>query len=136
MKEQSVEDHLRERAKEHHVLCEKHVSPGRRGAPDDLLTWPFGEMDLVETKAPLKKARDEQVRDHKRRAERGVPVYLLDTKAKIDDYFEHRKVQNRPKHLFSVPVTEPTFMVSYAWGKAPRARCGCGCEDAPGPICS
>ena len=58
----------------------------RRGPPDYLVTWDVLGMDLVETKAPGKIPRPEQLRDHKRRAALGVVVLVLDTKAKIDRY--------------------------------------------------
>lgn len=94
MREVRVEDHLREQVALHGGLCEKHTSPGRRGPPDDLITWPWGEMDLVETKRP-KDGRLSKLQelDHKERAKRGVPVYLLDTKAKVDRYVRIRCAQ-------------------------------------------
>lgn len=92
MRESVVEAHLRRRVVAVGGLCEKHVSPGQRGVPDRLITWPWGAMDLVETKAPGKKPRPDQVRDHKRRAIRGYVVPVLDTKAKVDAWVE-RKVK-------------------------------------------
>lgn len=112
MREKKVETYLVEQVEAAGGLCEKHVSPGRRGVPDRLATWPValgwnydrGFVDLVETKRPGGEARDEQVRDHKRRAARGVPVYLIDTKAKVDEYVRHR-IEGRPApHLYSVPL--------------------------------
>jgi hypothetical protein len=77
--------------------------------PDDLVTWPWGEMDLVETKSPDGDgAEPHQVRDHKRRAARRVPVYLIDTKDKVDDYVVARVIgRYHPEHLFSVPLPFP-----------------------------
>jgi len=43
-------------------------------------------MELVETKAPGKKPRADQVRDHERRAKLGIVVRVIDTKAKVDNY--------------------------------------------------
>jgi hypothetical protein len=91
MKESKVETYLTEQVESVGGLCEKHVSPGRRAAPDRLITWPSGTMELVETKAPRKKPREEQVRDHERRARRRVKVYVIDTLAKVQAYMhEHR----------------------------------------------
>lgn len=106
MKEDKVEEHLRKLVEEAGGICEKHTSPGRIGVPDRLVTWPWGEMDLVETKAPGKGARTTQITDHKERAKRGVPVYLLDTKRKVDEYVWTRCCMGHPlaKGLFSVPL--------------------------------
>ena len=102
-RETPIEDYLREQVTLAGGLCEKHVSPGRRGAPDDLVTWPW-TMDLVECKAPDVGAAPSQIRDHKRRAALGVPVYLLDTKHKIDLYVVERRRGARAAYLFSVPL--------------------------------
>lgn len=104
MKEEKVEEHLRKLVEEAGGICEKHTAPGRIGVPDRLVTWPWGDMDLVETKAPTKKARTTQITDHKERAKRRVPVYLLDTKAKVDDWVASRRLLRTPYHLFSVPL--------------------------------
>jgi hypothetical protein len=67
-------------------LCEKHTAPAQRAVPDRLITWPWGSMDLVETKATGKKARADQLRDHARRARRGVSVAVLNSMEKVDAY--------------------------------------------------
>jgi len=103
-RETPIENYLREQVAAHGGMVEKHTSPGRRKVPDDLVTWPLGLMDLVECKAPDVGADDGQIRDHKRRAALGVPVYLLDTKAKIDVYIIERSRGFTPDYLFSVPL--------------------------------
>jgi hypothetical protein len=103
MLEAKVEDYLVEQCELHGALCEKHVSPGRRGPPDRLVTLPWAAMDLVETKRPGGRARVDQVKDHERRAKRGVPVYLLDTFGKVDVYVNSRVKNGRHvPRLFSV----------------------------------
>ncbi len=92
MLEVDVEDHLRTRVDEVGGLCEKHVSPGRIGVPDDLITWPDGVMQLVETKRPKGPVRSAQVRDHQRRLRYGVRVRLIYTKAQVDEYIEAERV--------------------------------------------
>lgn len=67
-------------------MCEKFTSPGRRHVPDRLVTWPGGVMELVELKAPGKKPRPGQARDHFRRWLRGVSVIVLDSIAQVDNY--------------------------------------------------
>lgn len=104
MKESKVENHLRKKTAEVRALCEKHVSPGRRGPPDDLVTWAWGEMDLVETKCPGGKRAPWQTRDHKERAARGVPVYLLDTIEKVDRYVFERVAGCKCEWAYSVPL--------------------------------
>jgi hypothetical protein len=105
MLESAVEKYLKERVEAiPNCYCEKHVAPGRRGVPDRLVTWHFGQMDLVETKKPDAKAREEQIRDHRRRAKAGVPVYLLDTKLKVGEYVAWRRCGLSPAHLRSVPL--------------------------------
>ncbi len=86
MRESVVETYLREQVEALGGICEKHVSPGRRGVPDRIVTLPYGLGPyFVETKAPGKTAEPHQVRDHVRRAKLGHPVRLLDTKEKVDD---------------------------------------------------
>lgn len=84
MRETVVENYLTDCVESRGGLCEKHVSPGLNGVPDRLITWPDGVMRLVETKAPRKTARGNQLRDHARRAKRNVIVPVLDTIQKVD----------------------------------------------------
>jgi len=86
MRERNVEDFLKEQVEKFGGMCEKHVSPGRVGVPDELVTWPGGIMHLIETKAPKKGPRSSQQRDHARRAELGVEVYVLNTKLAVTRY--------------------------------------------------
>ena len=88
MKESAIERYLRERVEALGGLCEKFTSPGRRGAPDRLVTWPDGRMDLVEMKAPRGRLSFAQNHDHARRAERGVRVYVLYSKTDVDRYLD------------------------------------------------
>lgn len=104
MKELAVENRLRLKVAEAGGLCEKHVSPGRRGPPDDLVTWPWSEMDLVETKCPGGKRKPWQTRDHQERARCGIPVYLLDTIEKVDRYAFERIAGCKCEWAYSVPL--------------------------------
>lgn len=89
MRESNIEKYLRELVEARGGLCEKHVSPGRRGVPDRLITW-AGTMDLVELKAPGKKPRTEQERDHVMRRRRGILVWVLDSKEAVEAYVNER----------------------------------------------
>lgn len=73
-------------------ICEKHVSPGRRGVPDRLITWPWASMDLVETKSPdSPELRVTQERDH---AKRSVYVWKLYDKVQVARFVYNRCAQN------------------------------------------
>ena len=69
------------------ALCEKHVSPGRRGVPDRLISF-RGFMFLVETKAPRGKLAVAQRRDHELRARCGIRVFCLYTIEQVDGFIE------------------------------------------------
>lgn len=88
MRESEVEKYLVECVEALGGLCEKHVSPGLRGVPDRLVTWPNGAMHLVEVKAQtgFGKVMPWQKRDHERRAKRNVFVYVLHTTELVDQY--------------------------------------------------
>ena len=75
-------------------ICEKHVSPGRRGAPDRLITWPWGTMDLAETKAPEGRLSESQKRDHARRP---VHVWRLWSKEQVAVFVWNRCEENYTK---------------------------------------
>lgn len=70
-------------------------------APDQLVIWPRvagrttkryeAEMHMVETKAPLKKPRPAQTREHNRLRALGVTVLVLDTKDMVDIYVENNR---------------------------------------------
>lgn len=91
IREKKVENRLRSLAKKHQDICmlEKHESPGRRGVPDDLITWgyPLCLMELIETKAPKGERKKHQTRDHEKRARLGIKVHTLYTVEEIDAYF-------------------------------------------------
>lgn len=102
MKEITVEQYLKRESEAAGADCDKHVSPGKRGEPDRLMGWPSGSyfagtpttigfLELVETKAPGKTPRKEQLRNHNRRAQKGIRVLLIDTKEKVDQYVKARR---------------------------------------------
>lgn len=106
MKESAVEDYLVEQCEKYGALCPKVVWPGRRGCPDREVILPWGHIDKVELKRP-KGGRYEagQERAHKEFADRGIPVYLLNTEAKVDVYVQWRVKNGRHNRaLYSVPI--------------------------------
>lgn len=87
MLERAVESYLKRRVKECGGDCEKHVSPGRNGVPDDIVSWPFGYKDWVECKRPKRHTlRKHQERDHMRRREMGHQVWLIICKDDVESY--------------------------------------------------
>lgn len=130
MKENKVERYLKTQVEKHGGMCEKFVSPGKRDVPDRLITWdvkalPHHQelMELAETKAPGKKPRVGQLRDHKERNRRGVLVSVLDTIEAIDAWIASRYPvvakavraprkarevhQGKPVHLVNIGSSEP-----------------------------
>jgi hypothetical protein len=91
LKESTVEKYLREQVEARGGMCEKFTSPGRRDVPDRLISWPFSDKDLAETKATGKKPRPGQLRDHARRKRIGHQVYVLDSKEAVDWYINQRE---------------------------------------------
>jgi hypothetical protein len=86
MRETKVETYLRISVERRGGTCEKFSSPGRRGVPDRQVNDRPGRIDFVETKAPGKKPKSWQERDHARRRARGFRVFVLDTIEKVDSY--------------------------------------------------
>lgn len=113
MKEIKVEEYLVEQVEKRGGFCPKTVWLGRRGCPDREVVWPGGEIDKVETKRP-EGGRYEpgQKQAHKEYAKRGVPVYLLDTKEKVDFYVRERTTTKMTPNtiglmdLYSVPLAD------------------------------
>ena len=57
-------------------LCEKFISPGKRGVPDRIVTA-FNYICFVEMKTPVGRLSKLQIIDHKRRRDRGADVYVV-----------------------------------------------------------
>jgi len=104
VKEQSVEDYLVERVEAVGGFAPKTVWLGRRGCPDREVYWPWGDIDKVELKRPVDgRYEPGQEQAHKQLARLYVPVYLLDTKGKVDIYLRERLKRARPLQFCSVP---------------------------------
>jgi len=63
---------------------------GRVNDCDRLVIWPRGAVHFVECKAPGKKARQGQLREHKRLHALGCKVYVLDTLDAVRNYVYYR----------------------------------------------
>lgn len=88
MKENKVEQALSKRIKKQGGIPYKFVSPGRNDVPDRLCLLPIVDMyhraivnnyvRFVECKAPGKKPRTSQIREHNRLKKLGFNVEILD----------------------------------------------------------
>lgn len=88
MLEEVVEDDLKLGVRLLGGLAEKYTSPGRRGVPDELVSWQEGIVHFVETKRPGKDAEEHQKRDHARRRANGHVVLVLNTRVGVAAYLE------------------------------------------------
>lgn len=78
--EKDIENYLKRKTK---GLCLKFTSPGTLGVPDRIVVMPTGTF-FVEVKAPGKKPRPSQIAMHKKIAEAGQPVWVVDTYESVD----------------------------------------------------
>ena len=94
MRESSIERYLVRQVKAAGGECRKFVTPGRRHAPDRLVLIPakgawVAQIVFVETKAPGKKARPGQKREHKRLRGMGFTVRVINTKGEVAAFIEN-----------------------------------------------
>ena len=84
--ERKVEDYLRKRVKETGGMVRKIKWIGRRGAADNLVSYTFPAVALVECKAAGKDVdpRSQQARDLRRMREAGWPVYVVSSHEEVD----------------------------------------------------
>lgn len=113
MIEAVIEQYLVDTLKPWGARCDKVVDLSRVGGPDREVQWglsflpPTGEplgADKVELKRPNGEPRKTQVRYHEYLALCGTPVYLIDTKERVDMYIAARLRGEHLPQLFSVPV--------------------------------
>lgn len=118
--EEKVEDYLVEQVEKYGGITDKFCTPGRRGPPDRLVTWPrfssdvvgptHSKMELVEVKT-LDEFRNPtsldppQVNDHKRRLAVGCVVRVIWTKWQVDEYIRY-EMSRRGTPLPPDPIFE------------------------------
>jgi hypothetical protein len=85
-RERDVEALLVKLVTERGGLCEKFTSPGRRNVPDRIVTWPWGQVDFVELKAPGKRPTEAQERDHHRRLGLYATLVVIDHLRGVEKY--------------------------------------------------
>jgi len=70
------------------MMLEKFVSPGTRGVPDRILCG-NAQVAFIEYKAPGQQPEGHQRRDHARRREAGLVVYVVDDKVEGERIILH-----------------------------------------------
>lgn len=95
MRESTIENYLVKQVKRHGGVAEKFVSPGKRGVPDRIVSWPFRFKDWVECKATDGRLSVHQKRDHKRRRKMGDEVVVVWSKAQVDSYVARARYRHR-----------------------------------------
>jgi hypothetical protein len=86
-----VQRYLMDQVELHGGMSELFTSPGKRGVPDVINTWPeFGwaRIHFVETKTIDGKVKPWQQRDHDRRRMMGAQVFVIWSKAGVDSYIK------------------------------------------------
>lgn len=85
-REGSVEDHLRKQVKANGGIIRKVRWIGRRGAADDLVSFGFPNVALVECKAEGEEVdwKSPQGREIERLRADGWPVYVVSSRVAVD----------------------------------------------------
>ena len=87
MRESEIEAALVARIKALGGECRKVKWIGRNGAPDQLVLLPNRTATWVELKAPTKRPRPNQVREHERMHNLGQTVLVIDSIELINKHF-------------------------------------------------
>lgn len=91
-RETNVERYLRDQVRKLGGLCIKFVSPGFKGVMDRICLIPGGVIGFVETKSKTGKLSPRQKIVKKQFEELGFKVYILNTKDKVNQFYElHRR---------------------------------------------
>lgn len=91
MLEREIEKYLCKKIKELGGLCEKFTSPSRRSVPDRIITLFDGHVLFVELKSTTGKVTKAQAKDHLKRFDLGVTVYVLSSKDEVDQFIDYCK---------------------------------------------
>lgn len=105
VRESKIEKHLRAEIAKLGGWMEKHVCPGRRGVPDNIVMWPevliqhlpavgratYAQyVEFIETKAPDGVYAVLQGRDHTRRRAMGFHVSIIWNMEQAEEYLKLR----------------------------------------------
>lgn len=88
MRERDIEAYLRDQIKAVGGIAYKFTSPGNAGVPDRLVLLPGGRVVFVELKAPGKQSTPLQLRQQRRIQALGFQVFVIDSKAKVDEFIK------------------------------------------------
>lgn len=88
MREQQIEDRLKQKVKQAGGLALKFISPGTAGVPDRIVFLPTGNVVFVELKAPGKKLRPLQLKRKEQLENLGFKVYVLDSYVAVEAFIE------------------------------------------------
>lgn len=86
--ERTIEKYLRNRVNALGGVHRKVVYQGRKGSPDDWCFFPGGRLLIFECKAPGRKPTKQQVVEIVTLKALGQQVFLVDSKAAIDEVLE------------------------------------------------
>jgi hypothetical protein len=136
--ESSVEDYLVEQVEKYSGIADKFCTPGRRGPPDRLVTWPrwtagvsgptHCKMELVEVKTVDERGNPTsldppQEQDHKRRRAAGCIVRVIWTHRQVDEYIRYERSRRGEKlEALLVGCKESPLYQGHTLVKVPRKR--------------
>lgn len=83
--EKIVERYLRTEVARLGGFHRKVIYQGRHGSPDDWCFFPDGRLLIAECKTTNEKPTPEQVREIKRLSDMGQLVFIVDSKASVDE---------------------------------------------------
>lgn len=86
MRERDIESYLRNQVKKIKGIAYKFESPGNAGVPDRLVLLPNGKVQFIELKAPGKKPTALQLVQHRKLANLGFNVLVIDSKQGVDEF--------------------------------------------------
>jgi hypothetical protein len=86
LRENIIEEYLRNKVKAIGGKAYKFVSPGNSGVPDRLVLLPGGRSIFVELKAPGREPTPIQLLQHKKLRALGFTVLIIDSKEKVDEF--------------------------------------------------
>jgi len=95
--EKDIETYLRESVKGFGGKAYKFVSPGNSGVPDRLVCLPGGKVFFVELKGPGKTPTPLQEKQLNYLAGLGFSVWVVDSKAGVDEFIETLKKRGDAK---------------------------------------
>lgn len=90
--EKTIERYLVEQAKQSGLLCLKYSNPNMVGYPDRLLVLPSGRVIWAELKSRGRKPAKIQQLRHAELASMGHQVYVIDSKAGVDELIKTSKL--------------------------------------------